>query len=400
MIRKSLLVTAFLIILVLIFFSFFPQTITEVRPNQRLYVALPANDGENILTISTRIDEFTIPGQKIQIREGIEIDSVFVQLNDFKKKISDLIMINPENDAIVPFNISLEEFPKKSIVNLKFIFHTSSYPKRISFCLNKVNDEELIKAVKIDDYTFESPVRLNNYIRRNVRKIEKRLAVSSFLGTDSNGFDVWSRLVYGIRIILTVSIFSSLISVFLGTILGFVNAYYKNWLSKLILLIAELFSSMSLYIIAILITLFFQKNILIMIIAFSILQWVEIERIISEKVAHINNQDFIKASKMVGKSNFAIFKEDFLPLLFPQLLIGFFFLTKRIIVIEASLSFLGFSVDSPNSSIGNIISEAGSFIFSPNARNFVVPPIIAILVTSLAFNIIEMHLRDKFRENK
>jgi len=196
---------------------------------------------------------------------------------------------------------------------------------------------------------------------------------------------------------MMIVLFSSVISLLLGMTLGMMRGYYNNFFTQIINIVSEMFSSMSLYVIAILINLFFGKDVIVMILAFALLQWVEIEKNVAMKVKGIVKEDFIRASKMVGKSDFTLLKEDILPIIAPEILIGFFYLAKRIIVIEASLSFIRYSVELPYTSWGNIISEAKCSMLTVDALQFVVPPVIAIVVTSLSFNILEIYFRDKFR---
>jgi len=395
---KSIAVpAAFLVLGILLVASLFPQLFSSRDARQTLLTALPPNDGINNLVV------FNPPGSGFVTREKNEtviIDSIELSINKQRQKISGKMIIPFDQYRSVSFLV--DKTPNEQIRNIKLLFYSSDKDnaKYVKFTMNnpkpKQQDYYMLQSMTGDCGRYYSPSFCSN-CKISKKTLENRLAIKAILGTDSNQYDVWARLVYGTRIIMMIVLFSSVISLILGMSLGMLRGYYNNFLTQIINIISEMFSSMSLYVIAILINLFFGKDVIVMMLAFALLQWVEIEKNIAMKVKGIVKEDFIKASKMVGKSDFTLLKEDILPIIAPEILIGFFYLAKRIIVIEASLSFIRYSVELPYTSWGNIISEAKSSMLTVDALQFVVPPVIAIVVTSLSFNILEIYFRDKFR---
>lgn len=356
------------------------------------------SDGENELILYNLRDSGWFTGT---VKEKVIIDSIFLKINEKKRKIAGRIEIDLDQKKKISFFVNdiTCDFHKE----IELIFYSSDpeIAQVVSFSLNNEDpmDEDLYDLVisSDDKNIFHSENDFKYECIKSIKSKENRLAVRALLGTDSRGYDIFSRIIYGTRIVMIIVFVSSFISLFTGIILGMLRGFYHNYLTQFIRVISELFSSLSLYVVAILITLFFGKNILVMIIAFSMIQWVEIESNISMKVKAILEEDYIKASRMVGKSDLTLMIEDVLPVIAPDILISFFYLAKRIIVIEASLSYIGYSVELPYSTWGNIISDARLFIFTPEALHFVLPSVLAIIITSLTFNILEIIYRKKFR---
>jgi peptide/nickel transport system permease protein len=395
---KSIAVSAaFLVLGILLVVSLFPQLFSSRDAKQTLLTVLPPNDGINKLVV------FNSPGSGFCTREKNEtviIDSIVLSINKQRQKVSGKMIIPFDQYRNVSFLV--DKTPNEQIRNIKLLFYSSDKDnaKYVKFAINNQEPEQqdyyMLQSMTGNCGSYYSPSFCSN-CKMSKKTLKNRLAIKAILGTDSNQYDVWARLVYGTRIIMMIVLFSSVISLILGSSLGMMRGYYNNFFTQIINIVSEMFSSMSLYVIAILINLFFGKDVIVMILAFALLQWVEIEKNVAMKVKGIVKEDFIKASKMVGKSDFTLLKEDILPIIAPEILIGFFYLAKRIIVIEASLSFIRYSVELPYTSWGNIISEAKSSMLTVDALQFVIPPVIAIVVTSLSFNILEIYFRDKFR---
>ena len=144
----------------------------------------------------------------------------------------------------------------------------------------------------------------------------------------------------------------------------------------------------------------FQQKLEYIIISFSLVQWVEIETIIFEKISFLKKKDFILAAKMFGKNDFNIILSDLLTLCYPQILISSIYILKRIVLIESGLSFLGYSVIIPHSSWGSILADAEkNNIYSGKAWWMIILPSVSILLTSFSLQTIGNYFNRRFNEN-
>jgi len=195
----------------------------------------------------------------------------------------------------------------------------------------------------------------------------------------------------------------------LGVISGLIRGYFTNHangkffltkLSKLLEAIAWLANSAPIYLLAMLIVSILGHKLMNIVIAFSLVQWVEIDKLIYEKVSYLKKQDFIVSAKMFGKTDMNIIFTELLSLCFPQIIFGAIFLMSRIVLIESSLSFLGYSVSVPYSSWGSILADIQAYnqIYSITEVWWIVLlPTAAIILTIFSLNTIRNYLNETIR---
>ncbi len=389
MFRNILLGFSIAVLAFLVFISIFPDLVCSCRIDQTILPSLPPNDGSNELVLFNTRGEFDLLSS---VRSTAVIDSIAISArggNQFwRMRIADRIEIPYNESKAIHFQI--DSIPLDYILYVNLEIHTQS--RSIFYTLNNDNEQEKVRYL-------ESQPKLP-LEKKSMPTKKGKLLVRSILGTDMHGQQIWSRLVYGTRIVLLIALISSLVSIVLGVLAGVIRGYINNIFSQMIAILSSFFASISLYLAAILIYIFLDRTLFALIFVFSLIQWVEIQKIVSHKVRSIAKEDFIKASRMFGKSDWAIIREDILPLIIPEVIIGFFFLAKRIIVIEASLSYINFSVEYPNPTWGKLFGEAREFMFKPEALQFVLPPIIAIVATSISLNILEIYFKESFRRKR
>ena len=224
-----------------------------------------------------------------------------------------------------------------------------------------------------------------------------------WLGTDGNGMDVLTRLMYGGRVSLLIGFVVVLLETLLGVILGGVAGYFGRWVDNLIMRIVDIFNCIPGYPIYIIMGAIMdaekvpsQSRIFILMIALGILGWPSIARIVRGQILSLREQEFMTAAEATGISvNRRIFRH-LVPNVIPQLIVIDTMSLGGIILTEATLSFLGLGVKYPLASWGSIINAVSNVYVMTNYWFVWIPAGILILLTVLGFNFIGDGLRDAF----
>ena len=190
-------------------------------------------------------------------------------------------------------------------------------------------------------------------------------------GTDSMGRDMFVRTIKGLNF-----------SLFVGII-----AVGNKKIDKLIMWFVDMFIGMPHMIFMILISFAVGKGAKGVIIATAITHWPALTRVIRNEVYNIKNSEYIILSKNMGKGRWFIVQKHILPMIFPQIFIGFVLLFPHVILHEASMTFLGFGLSAQKPSIGIILSEAAKHISLGNWWLVVLPGIALILLVKCFDNI-------------
>jgi peptide/nickel transport system permease protein len=215
----------------------------------------------------------------------------------------------------------------------------------------------------------------------------------SLLGTDSFGRDIWSRLVYGARLSLTVSFSSVLIGCVIGTAIGLISGYAGGISSLILMRLVDLLLAFPSILSALFIIAFVGTSVQTLIITIGILFIPEFARIVHSSVLSVRELDYVSASKTIGNSDFRIAVRTILPNILAPIAVQFSLALGGAMILESSLSFLGLGPPPPASSWGRMISDASSFLrLSPYPLLW---PAIAISGSVLAFNILGDVIRDR-----
>lgn len=223
------------------------------------------------------------------------------------------------------------------------------------------------------------------------------------LGTDELGRDLFTRLWYAGRISLTVGIAVALIQTSVGMIIGSVSGYYGGWIDSIAMRLVDLILSLpSLVVLLVFATLLrgFQipgvprqwSSVLIIILVLAILGWTEPARLIRSMILSLRNQEFTEASRALGVSNISIIFRHMIPNSLSPLIVSATLAVGTAILVESILSFLGFGIQPPVPSWGNMLSNARADMFL-NPFKALYPGIL-IFLTVLSFNFLGDGLRD------
>lgn len=222
----------------------------------------------------------------------------------------------------------------------------------------------------------------------------QRPSAEHVLGTDRLGRDVFTRLVYGGRISLSVGAMVISIQLLIGLSLGLTAGYFGGALDNLIMRITDMFMAMPQMLLIIVAVAILGPSIFNMMLVLGIFGWPAVTRLVRGQVLTLKNQEFILAAHSIGVRPSRIIIRHLMPNVVTYLIVFATFGVADIVIAEAGLSFLGLGVQPPTASWGNMLQNARQLSDLTRRPWLWLPPGILISVTVLSTNFIGDWLRD------
>jgi peptide/nickel transport system permease protein len=221
------------------------------------------------------------------------------------------------------------------------------------------------------------------------------------------GQDEFLRLLYGARVSLEVALLSTLGVMIIGVLLGSIAGYFRGWIDTTISRITEVTMAfpLLLFIVALAATVgpqldaitfggIFPKGVFTLVLIFSIFGWFYPCRIMRAQVLSIREKEYIEAARMIGASDMRIIRSHVLPHLIAPMIVYSTLIVASYVLFEAGLSFLGLGIKLPTASWGNLLASAPEYYTTRPL--LMLWPGLAVLLTTLAFNLLGDGLRDAF----
>ncbi len=218
------------------------------------------------------------------------------------------------------------------------------------------------------------------------------------LGTDALGRDVLSRLLYGGRSSILLSIVASIMTMTLGFIIGILSGYYFRKLDSFIQIIVNILQSIPSMSFMIAIIGIMGSGIKSILLSVVITSWAGFSRIVRSEVLSIREEDYIEGAKAIGAMDFYIIIHHIIPNIIGPFIVLFTVKIGKVILSIASLSFLGLGLKPPTPDWGIMISDAKSYYLSHPI--LIMAPGAAIMLLSLSINIIGDFARDYLDKEK
>ena len=213
------------------------------------------------------------------------------------------------------------------------------------------------------------------------------------LGSDALGRDVFSRLLYGARVSLTVGFAAITVGGTIGIVAGLLSGYFGGWLDDLIMRLGDIQLAFPFILLAIMFLVVLGSGVWNLILVLGVGQWVTYARIVRADTLSLREKEFVEAARAMGDSTFSIIFRTILPNILAPLTVIASFNVASVILSEAALSFLGLGVPPDVPTWGSMLAESRDTLVA-NKWWLAVFPGVAIMLTVLSFNILGDWLRD------
>jgi peptide/nickel transport system permease protein len=221
---------------------------------------------------------------------------------------------------------------------------------------------------------------------------DERGQAGYWLGADQLGRDTLSRIVHGARITLLVSVLAVLVSGVVGVAAGLAAGFYRGWTDAVILRLIDMQLAFPLILLVIAVVAVVGPSLTNLVIVMGLSGWPRFARIVRGSVLTVRHLEFVDAARALGASRPRVMAQHILPNILSAIIVYASFEVARMILLEATLSFLGLGVQPPTPTWGGMIAEGRRYL--NQSWTVAIAPGLAIAAVILAFNILGDALRD------
>ena len=217
-------------------------------------------------------------------------------------------------------------------------------------------------------------------------------SIRHWLGTDGLGRDISARMIHGTSVAVQVGFISMGIASVIGIFLGGLAGYYGGWIDIIISRVIEVVICFPVFFLILSILVWLDPSIINVMIVLGLTRWTSIARYTRGEFLRLKGQDFVMAAQAMGLSNMRIMFKHILPNALAPVMVSITFGIAAAILIESALSWLGFGVQAPAPSWGNLLRTGYDSL--RDAPYMVYPPCVAIFIAVMAYNLVGDALRD------
>ncbi len=194
------------------------------------------------------------------------------------------------------------------------------------------------------------------YEEQNLRLGASAPSAAHWLGTDTFGRDLLTRIIYGGRVSLTVGFIATAVALVVGVTYGAIAGYVGGRVDAVMMRLVDIIYALPFMIFIILLMVVFGRNLLLLFLAIGAVEWLTMARIVRGQVQSLRQQEFVEAAISLGLSPGAIIRKHVIPNVLGPVIVYTTLTIPNVMLLEAFLSFLGLGIQPPNSSWGLLIS--------------------------------------------
>ncbi|MGM0861492.1 MAG: oligopeptide ABC transporter permease [Bacillota bacterium] len=219
-------------------------------------------------------------------------------------------------------------------------------------------------------------------------------SAQNLMGTDKFGRDIFTRILYGARVSLLVGFASVIGAITIGTVVGAIAGYFKGIVDAILMRTVDVVLSIPDIFLLITLVTIFQPGMDKLILIFSLTGWTTTARLVRGEFLSLRSREFVLAAKTIGTRNYKIIFSHILPNSLGPIIVSATLKVGGVILAESTLSYLGFGIQPPVASWGNMLQDAQNFTLMIQAWWYPLFPGLFILITVLCFNFVGDGLRD------
>ncbi len=226
----------------------------------------------------------------------------------------------------------------------------------------------------------------------NTKNLLAPPSLDHFCGTDDLGRDVFSRMVYGSRISLTVGFVAVGIATLTGLMIGAAAGYFGGWVDGILMRFVDLMLTIPTFFLILAVIAFLEPSIYNIMIVIGITSWMGVARLVRAEFMALKEREFVTAARAIGVSDLLIIVRHILPNAMAPVLVSATLGVAGAILTESALSFLGIGVQPPTASWGNMLTIGKNYIEFAWWLSFY--PGLAIFITVMGYNLLGEGIRD------